>query len=246
MAVITHYSKPSLWEEIRLEFEKKRRDMDEDQTSVSTDYSDFDPSKHAPSFYGKMYAHIPGDYSLQTDVNPAMVHPACAGYWLKDDIYRHNEPPTKEPPDPKTCSNREYLDYYVWPYVLPALETTLIQAKKEGCFGLKKVPFNSIDFMTEYLYNKNPRRTDNDFVPLLDIPFVKEWLALHPRPPQPISLTWTEDETAIKIQCVWRGHLVRREPEVRELRRWQKEWRIINREGQIYSEVCNMTCGGGW
>ena len=45
----------------------------------------------------------------------------------------------------------------------------------------------------------------------------------------PKSLIWTEEEASIKIQAFYRGYLVRRDPEVQELRHWQREYREENR-----------------
>ncbi|EOB02020.1 IQ domain-containing protein K [Anas platyrhynchos] len=45
--------------------------------------------------------------------------------------------PLPEPPDPKTCSPREYLEYYIFPVLLPGLAELLHQAKKEKCFEVR-------------------------------------------------------------------------------------------------------------
>uniref|UniRef100_A0A8V0Z3R8 IQ motif containing K n=1 Tax=Gallus gallus TaxID=9031 RepID=A0A8V0Z3R8_CHICK len=43
-------------------------------------------------------------------------------------------PPLPEAPDPKTCSPQEYLEYYIFPVLLPGMTELLHQAKKEKCF----------------------------------------------------------------------------------------------------------------
>ncbi|OXB72753.1 UNVERIFIED_CONTAM: hypothetical protein H355_009934 [Colinus virginianus] len=42
--------------------------------------------------------------------------------------------PLPEAPDPKTCSPQEYLEYYVFPVLLPGMTELLHEAKKEKCF----------------------------------------------------------------------------------------------------------------
>lgn len=49
-----------------------------------------------------------------------------------------------------------------------------------------------------------------------------------PRAPLPLSLIWTEEEACLVIQSHWRGFLARRQPNIQELRVWQKEWREEN------------------
>ncbi|KAJ6657614.1 hypothetical protein lerEdw1_002330 [Lerista edwardsae] len=44
------------------------------------------------------------------------------------------ESPTPEVPDLKTCSPREFLEYYIFPVLLPGMAELLHQAKKEKCF----------------------------------------------------------------------------------------------------------------
>ncbi|XP_074137038.1 IQ domain-containing protein K isoform X2 [Sminthopsis crassicaudata] len=112
--------------------------------------------------------------------------------------------------DPKTCSPREYLENFIFPVLLPGMANLLHQAKKEKCFERKKTKFIACDFLTEWLYN--------------------------PRPPIPLSLLLSEEEATLIIQSFWRGYLVRCEPEIQELRQWQKQLREDNHIRQRVKE----------
>ncbi|TGZ47937.1 hypothetical protein CRM22_011011, partial [Opisthorchis felineus] len=125
----------------------------------------------------------------------------------------------------------EYAQQFIFPVLLPGLVAMLRKAKENNCFERKQFRFNGLDFLTLYLYQRRWAKS-NDEIPvkhLADIPWVaKEW-AIRPRPPLPLSLQWTEEEAATKLQAYWRGFSVRRQPEVQELRQWQYEWRLYNR-----------------
>ncbi|XP_053222120.1 IQ domain-containing protein K isoform X2 [Podarcis raffonei] len=149
-------------------------------------------------------------------------------------------PTSPELPDLKTCTPRELLECYIFPLLLPGMAELLHQAKKEKCFERKRTRFIALDFLTEWLYNHNPKRKDEPFVEFFEIPFVKEWLKDHPRPPIPLSLLLTEEEAGNIIQSFWRGYRVRCEPEVQELRQWQKHLRetknIIKRVREFWAK----------
>ncbi|XP_059978552.1 IQ domain-containing protein K isoform X2 [Lagenorhynchus albirostris] len=105
----------------------------------------------------------------------------------------------RETIDPKTCSPKEYLETFIFPVLLPGMASLLHQAKKEKCFERKRTKFIACDFLTEWLYN--------------------------PRPAIPLSLLLTESAAALCIQSFWRAYLVRCDPEIQELRQWQKKLR---------------------
>ncbi|XP_068100900.1 IQ domain-containing protein K [Hyperolius riggenbachi] len=133
--------------------------------------------------------------------------------------------PCSQQPNQKTCSPRTYLECFIFPVLLPGMAEMLLEAKKEKCFWRKRTKFIACDFLTQWLYNRNPGRRDEDSKDFFEIPFVQEWLKEHPRPPIPLSLLLSEEEAAILIQSFWRGYLVRCDPEVQELRQWQKDLR---------------------
>ncbi|XP_035931934.1 IQ domain-containing protein K isoform X7 [Halichoerus grypus] len=78
--------------------------------------------------------------------------------------------------DPKTCSPKEYLETYIFPVLLPGMASLLHQAKKEKCFERKRTKFIACDFLTEWLYNQNPKRIGEAFTEFFSIPFVDQWL----------------------------------------------------------------------
>ncbi|XP_030066816.1 IQ domain-containing protein K [Microcaecilia unicolor] len=130
-------------------------------------------------------------------------------------------------PDRNTCYPREYLEAYIFPFLLPALAEMLHEAEREKCFERKRTKFIACDFLTEWLYNFNPKRKNEAFVDFPNIPFVTDRLKEHPRPPIPLSLVITEEEAALIIQSFWRGYRVRCSKEIQELRQWQKQLREV-------------------
>ena len=79
---------------------------DDDQESVHTNYSDFDPARHNPVFYSegkKMHSKVSVDALEIDDFDPARCHPSVVGYALVDKP-TPSPPPTPQPLPPKdTC-----------------------------------------------------------------------------------------------------------------------------------------------
>ncbi|XP_076808138.1 IQ domain-containing protein K-like isoform X1 [Clavelina lepadiformis] len=225
----------SLWEQICAEFAAEHADFEDrdfdDASSIATDVTQFSARRHTPVVYGKMVHRSSIDASVTDEFDAAIGHPAAVGLTLLARPKPPPTPPPSPPPDPKTCTPQEYLEAYIFPTLMPAMIAMLKQARQEKCFDRKKFRFNGCDFLTEYLYknNKGKTLTDRESVRLSEIPFVKDCLSVNPRKPLPLSLQWSEDEAALKIQSYYRGHLARIHPEVAELRKWQKEWREDNR-----------------
>ncbi|KAF2976753.1 hypothetical protein EK904_009280, partial [Melospiza melodia maxima] len=120
-------------------------------------------------------------------------------------------------------SPREFLEFYIFPVLLPGLAALLHEVEKEKYLEEKRTKFIPTDFLTEWLYNNNPKRKDESFTELFSIPFVKDWLK--DQPPVPLSLLLSKEEASILIQSFWRGYRVRCDSEIQELRKWQKKLR---------------------
>ena len=131
----------------------------------------------------------------------------------------------------KTCTAKEYVENLIFPTLLPGLERMLLAAEKNLVFERKRTKFNACDFLTEYLYQNNPKHKRRE-AQLHNIPFVQKILSVKPRPPLPLSLQWSESEAAVVIQSFWRGFVVRKDPKVQELRQYQREMR---------QESCHIT-----
>lgn len=137
--------------------------------------------------------------------------------------------------EPEDCSRigenspMDYLDKEIFPTLLPCLEQMLFAAEEEEVLRVQKSRFSGLDHLAELLWNRNPLhpKRRQDHVPIFEIPFVQELLHTCPRPVYPKSWLWSREEAAVVIQGAVRGHLVRKQPEVQEMRQF---WRDLAQE----------------
>ncbi|RDD38875.1 IQ domain-containing protein K [Trichoplax sp. H2] len=249
----TIQTKYNIWEEILKENDIMQQKYTSQQQVINKEPIEvipFDPAKVTPVMHGQscepIYEANQAD-ELFGRFNPAIIHPAFAGY--REIIEQEDEKVSQlsvELPDSKTCPPKIYLETYIFPVLMPALRNLILQAKKDRALERRRTKLNALEWLTEYIYKNNPNyKEERENIALDDIPFVKEVLEKHPRPPLPLSLLLSDDEAATIIQSAFRGYLVRRDAEVQELRQYQREMKEIPKDKIIYEPVDYWLENGG-
>ncbi|KAI3381201.1 hypothetical protein SNEBB_008627 [Seison nebaliae] len=188
---------------------------------------DFEPEKHSPIFIGYNFSlEDDSEYTIQS-FDPSISHPACIGHALlpiAEEGVSNNQPPTDD--------NLEHQnhDKILRDILTDGLSEILYIADSHLAFTRKHTVFRALEFLSEYLYNNNPFKQHErpEYVNLLDIPFVVEFLKNKALPALPLHLTLDEHLAAIIIQKNFRGYLARKSPKIMELIQWQKAWRLEN------------------
>merc|ERR1712168_603651 len=220
----------NLWNSIFKEFEEQRKlYSDENSPSLNTSQIENDTTILTPNPETNYEPAVNDNILNSTNFTK---HPTLFDLKTTSNANAKINQPSV---DKHSCDPTEYLEMFVFPSLLPAISEMLYEAKRKKCFDKKRCGFSGCDFLAEYLHKKNQNIDEDEkrrrsIRQLDDIPFVKDWLAKHPRPPLPLSLGLTENEAAIIIQSFYRGYKVRSQPEVIELREWQREWREDNED----------------
>ncbi|CAH1155448.1 unnamed protein product [Phaedon cochleariae] len=130
-----------------------------------------------------------------------------------------------------------FLNEKIIPTLRDGLCKMLREVKQDDSFYKPRSTLNGLDFLSEYLYNMNPLHPErkSNWTYIFDVQWVVDFLENSPRPFYPLSLIWSKDVAAKKIQSFWKGYCDRKKEEVREIREFWKN--IDGKEGVHYPPI---------
>jgi len=80
-------------------------------------------------------------------------HPACVGYYIQPFVEKGKVQKSPKPAlNVNKCTKREYLEEYVFPLLMPALEHVLIEARKNKCFEVNVFFVFLFVFFDDYFF----------------------------------------------------------------------------------------------
>ncbi len=86
-------------------------------------------------FWKRLHLRTVWYFKIKNDFDPMISSPACVGYSLQ--IYKPKNPEpeiVEKKIEIEKLSEREYIEQFVFPVLLPALELMLAKAKLHRCF----------------------------------------------------------------------------------------------------------------
>ncbi|XP_057651246.1 IQ domain-containing protein K-like [Diorhabda carinulata] len=130
--------------------------------------------------------------------------------------------------------------------IYPTLQNFLIKllhkAIENDCCFKPKTSFNGIDFLSECLYNSNPKYPgrSNPWKGVFDLNWVVEYLQIKPRPYFPLSCLMSRSTAVRYIQAHLRGYWVRRRADLQEIRSFWKNIKF-NRDSETNASMVAMS-----
>nr|CAH7727078.1 unnamed protein product [Callosobruchus chinensis] len=113
--------------------------------------------------------------------------------------------------------------------LLPLLESglyeMLFKVNQDDSFYVRKTAFDGVDYLSEYLYNMNPKYPERkaNWAYIFDMKWVEELLAANPRPFFPFHRIWSRETAAKQIQAYMRAYWDRKKPDIQEVRGFWKD-----------------------
>ncbi|KAM3966412.1 uncharacterized protein ACR2FA_012725 [Aphomia sociella] len=169
---------------------------------------------------------------------PILIKKTAKANWLEileESNNKHKEieeyVESKKQPVPKAPfqnTESDYIKNEVFVYLIPALEETLKKAMIWGVLVRQHCFFNGIDHIVQVLWNNNPRYPERkeENLHLFNMPWIRKYLKVNPRPYYPKSWLWPENYAATLIQKTVRQYFVQREDEVQEMRDFWKKLEV--------------------